>query len=33
MENLQLPGTKRFDTQMAVETATQDTGVILAMEF
>ena len=29
----QLPGSKRFDTQMEVHTATQNTDVILALEF
>ena len=33
MANFQLPGRKRFDTQMAVHTATQNTDVILALLF
>ena len=33
MTNVQLPGSKWFDTQMAVHTETQNTDVVLAQEF
>ena len=33
MENFQIPGSKLFDAQMEVQTATQNTDVILALEF
>ena len=31
MENFQIPGSKLFDAQMEVQTATQNTDVILAL--
>ena len=33
MDTVQLLGSKRFDTQMAVHTATKNTDVSLAQEF
>ena len=33
MATFQLPGSKRFDTQLAVHTAIQNTDVSLAQEF
>ena len=33
MANLQLPGSKQFDTQMSVNTETQNTDVSLEQEF
>ena len=33
MANIQLPGSKRFDTQMVVHTETQNTDMILAQEY
>ena len=33
MDTVQLPGSKLFDTQMVVHTATQNTDVIVSQEF
>ena len=33
MDTFQTPGSKGFDAQMIVHTATQNTGVSLALEF
>ena len=33
MENVQLPGSKRFDTQMVVHTAKNNNDMSLALEF
>ena len=33
MAPVQIPGSKRFDTQMEMQRATQNTDVSLAMEF